>query len=41
MKSNFTSYVRVSSSVSFVTNDDEITINSSENQIDRFPTVFC
>ena len=37
MQSNFTSFNRVSSSVSFVASIDEITINSSENPKDRFP----
>ena len=40
MQSNFTSYVRVSSSVSFVSSIDEITIKSSENYLDRFPSFF-
>ena len=40
MQSNFTSYVRVSSCVSFVASIDEITINSSEIHIDRFPSFF-
>ena len=38
MQSNFISYVRVSSSVSFVASIDEKTINSSENYINRFPS---
>ena len=37
MQSNFNSYNRVSSSVSSVASIDEITVNSSENHIDRFP----
>ena len=36
MQSNFTSYNRVSSSVSFVASIDKITISSSENHKDRF-----
>ena len=41
MQSNFASYVRVSSSVSSVASVDEITIVSSENYKDCFPSVFC
>ena len=37
MQSNFTSFNRVSSSVSFVASIDKITISSSENHEDRFP----
>ena len=37
MQSIFTSYNRVSSSVSFVASIDKITISSSENHKDRFP----
>ena len=40
MPSNFPTYVRVSSSVSFVASNDEIAIKSSENDTDRFPIVF-
>ena len=40
MHFNFTLYLRVSSSVSFVASVDEITTNSSENHIDRFPNFF-
>ena len=38
MQSNFTYYNRVSSSVSFVASIDEITISSSENHKNRFPS---
>ena len=40
LQSNFTSYVRVSSSFSVVASMDEITFNSPENHIDRFPNFF-
>ena len=40
MQSKITSYVRVSSSVSFVASIDEETINFSENHIDCFPSFF-
>ena len=40
MQSNFSSKVRVSSSVSFVASIDEITISSSENHKYRFPCFY-
>ena len=40
MQSHFTSYNRVFSSVSSVACIGEITTNSSENHIDRFPSFF-
>ena len=41
MQSKFTSYVRVSSSVTFVASIDELTNISSENHKDRFPCFLC
>ena len=41
MQFNFTPYVRVSSSVPFVTIIGEITINSFENHMNRFLIFLC